>query len=189
MPTVINTNYVTSIVPFKQIMVRNHEGNWDEYQYQKARCSNAGSLPRSPAGLLSHKRMCALAYLGKRAQFHGGPSSKPAPRILTPHMIADLEASNRAKRFSLYPWMETLMNLMAEIERSQEQIANPVNVISLVPVSANYRNNLRQVTKRKIGADPQFSRIAIRSRQTRKLSEKSAWAVDYSLKKNLSEVV
>ncbi|OGB26279.1 MAG: hypothetical protein A3I66_19175 [Burkholderiales bacterium RIFCSPLOWO2_02_FULL_57_36] len=169
MPTVLNTSCATSIVPFNQAAAWNREGNWDEYQYQNARCRNVDNVPRTSSGLLAHKRKCALAYLGKRAQLHGGVCSKMMPRVLTPSVIADLEASNQAKRFSLYPWMETLMNLTAEIERTQDQSANPDNVISLVPVSTYYRNNLRQLSKRQLGTDAPFSRISVRSRLARKL--------------------
>lgn len=135
MPTVSNTSHTTSIVPFKQAVVQNQEGNWDEYQYQSSHCRNADNLSRDRAGWLAYKRDCALSYLGRRAQFRGGACSKTVPRVLTPLMIADLEASNRAKRYSLYPWMETLMNLTAEIEHIQQQIENPANVISLLPAS------------------------------------------------------
>ena len=173
MQTDSSKNQAIAIVPFKQSSVRNLQGNWDEYQYQtqNARCRIGSNLLRDSAGLLAHKRKCALAYLGKRAQLHGGVCSKTMPRILTPRMIAELEANNRAKRFSLYPWMETLMNLTAEIERTQDRVANSANVISLLPATTHYRNNLRLLARRQIGADTQFARISSRSRLARKLAK------------------
>lgn len=165
MSTILNTSHSTSIAPFKQVCVQNLEGNWNEYQRQSARCRSADKYVRDSAGLLDDSRACALAYLGKRAQFNGGVGCKSAPRIFTPQLIADLETSNRAKRFNLYPWMETLMNLTAEIERIQDEISNPVNVISLLPATTYYRNALRPGMQ----AGDQLSRISIRSRSPRKL--------------------
>jgi hypothetical protein len=166
MSAILNTSYSTSIAPFKRVSVQNPEGNWNEYLRRSAHCRNAGKRFMDPKGLLADSRDCALAYLGKRAQLHGGVGSKSTPRILTPQMVADLEASNRAKRYSLYPWMETLMKLTAEIERIQDQIANPINVISLLPATTYYRNSLRPSAQ---NGGEQSSRISIRSRSARKL--------------------
>ena len=82
----------------------------------------------------AYKRACAMAYLGKRAQLHGGVCSTLHPHIMTPQFIADLETSNRTIRYSRYPWLRSLMNLLEEIERIQDQISS-TNVISLVPSS------------------------------------------------------
>lgn len=137
MSAVLDKSCATSIVPFRQFSAQNQEGNWNEYLYQSARCRNADYLPQHPVGLLAWQRDCALAYLGKRAQLRGGACSKTKPRILTPEMIADLEASNRAKRHSQYPWMEALMHLLTESERTQDQFSNSTKVISLVPANAS----------------------------------------------------
>ena len=133
MLAILETSCATTIMPFRELSVQNQEGNWNEYLYQSAFRRNPEHLYQHPLGLLDYKRDCALAYLGKRAQFYGGVCSKTKPRILTSEVLADLEASNRAKRHDLYPWMETLMNLMAEVERSQEQITPSARMISLVP--------------------------------------------------------
>lgn len=145
MSAVLDTSCATSIVPFRQFSAQNQEGNWNEYLYQSARCRNADYLSLHPVGLLAYQRDCALAYLGKRAQLNGGACSKTKPRILTPHMVAELEASNRAKRHSQYPWMEALMHLLTEIERTQDQIANASKVISLVPATASSHCATRDV--------------------------------------------
>ena len=133
MLAILEKSCATTIVPFKEHGVQNQEGNWNEYLYQSTFRRNPEHLYHELPGLLDYKRDCALAYLGKRAQFYGGVCSKTKPRILTPQMLTDLEASNRAKRHSLYPWMETLMNLMAEVERSQEELTSSTRMISLVP--------------------------------------------------------
>ena len=161
MSTILNTSHSTPIAPFKHIRIQNLEGNWNEYRRQSARCRNADRYVRDSAGLLDDSRACALAYLGKRAQFHGGVGSKLAPRILTPQLTAKLETNNRAKRFGLYPWMETLMKLTDEIERIQDEISNPVNVISLLPATTCYRNAPHP--------GDQLSRISIRSSLPHKL--------------------
>jgi hypothetical protein len=58
--------------------------------------------------------------------------SKNTPRILTPDAIRELGEANRAKRYTRYPWIETLLKLLAEIELIQDANANSFNVISLV---------------------------------------------------------
>lgn len=115
---------------FAAIEIR--EGDWKTYQQYCANNSGNKHLANSYGGALGYKRACALAYLGRRAQFHGGVCSKTHPSILTPQFVADLEASNKAKRYARYPWMEALLNLLTEIERIQDQITNTDNVISLV---------------------------------------------------------
>lgn len=134
MLAILDTSCGTSILPFEAPRVQNQEGNWNEYLYQSAFRRNPEQLCEPAHELLDYKRDCALAYLGKRAQLYGGVCSKTKPRILTPQMLADLEASNRTRRHSQYPWMERLMSLMSEIERSQEQIevAASARMISLV---------------------------------------------------------
>lgn len=118
-----NPSYVT---------VENREGDWKAYLQQCANCQDNKNPDQVYGSVLAYKRACALAYLGRRAQFHGGVCSKTHPSILTPQCIADLEASNKTKRFSRYPWMETLLNLLAEIERIQDQVTSSDNVISLI---------------------------------------------------------
>ena len=115
---------------FAAIEIR--EGDWKAYQQQCANCYGNKNLGTYYSSLLEFKRACALAYLGRRAQFHGGVCSKTHPSILTPQFIADLEESNKTKRYTRYPWMETLLNLLGEIERIQDQITSSDNVISLV---------------------------------------------------------
>lgn len=112
------------------------EGDWGAYQRWIAL-----QTPESSSALKSHKskvvylRACALAYLGRRAQLHGGVCSRTQPRVLTSAFIVKLEGANRAERFRRYPWLEILLNLLAEIDRIQDEVASSGNVISLVPVS------------------------------------------------------
>ena len=131
MSTVTDTIFLASDLSINPSIVSNREGDWNAYLGQIAGRRGKTSLPEDPLELLTYKRQCALAYMGKRAQFHGGVCSKTTPRILTPQMISELGDANRTKRYDRYPWIERLLNLMAEIELIQDQ-SNSQNVFSLV---------------------------------------------------------
>jgi hypothetical protein len=112
------------------------EGDWVAYKrwiaLETPECTVALKRYGSEVAYL---RACALAYLGRRAQLHGGVCSRTHPRVLTSAFIAKLEGANRTERFRRYPWLETLINLLAEIDRIQDEVAFTGNVISLVPAS------------------------------------------------------
>lgn len=131
MSTVTDTISLASDLSIRPSMISNREGDWNSYLDQIAGRRGKTGLPEDPLDLLTYKRQCALAYMGKRAQFHGGVCSKTTPRILTPQMISELGDANRTKRYNRYPWIERLLNLMAEIELIQDQTNNQ-NVFSLV---------------------------------------------------------
>lgn len=107
------------------------EGDWGAYQLYRNR-AGADEIMKRSDGRNSYLRQCALAYLGKRAQLYGGTCSKMHARIFTPSFVAELCVANKDKRFNRYPWLEKLINLVAEIEREQEKAANSDNVISLI---------------------------------------------------------
>jgi hypothetical protein len=132
MSTVMDTIFLASDSSISPSVVSNREGDWDYYLDQIAGRRGKASLPEDPLELLTYKRQCALAYLGKRAQISGGVCSKTTPRILTPQMISELGDANRAKRYNRYPWIERLLNLLAEIELIQDQSNTQANVFSLV---------------------------------------------------------
>jgi len=112
------------------------EGDWSAYkQGLLGALHQDRAALESRGGVIAYKRQCALAYLGRRAQLHGGVCSRTQPRILTAAFLAKLEETNRTQRFRRYPWLETLLKLLAEIERIQDEAASSANVISLVPVS------------------------------------------------------
>jgi len=112
------------------------EGDWSAYkQGLLAAHGQDRAALKSRGDIIAYKRECALAYLGKRAQLHGGVCSRTQPRILTSAFLAKLEDANRTQRFSRYPWLDTLLKLLAEIERVQDEAASSANVISLVPMS------------------------------------------------------
>jgi len=108
------------------------EGDWKAYLHSIAKCRDNKELIERYGSMTAYKRACAMAYLGKRAQLHGGICSMRHPHIMTPQFISNLEAFNRAQRYARYPWLEALMNVLAEIERIQDEISTGSNVISLV---------------------------------------------------------
>jgi hypothetical protein len=110
------------------------EGDWNTYRKHclSTRYQNPTVL-QNDGGTLDYRRKCALAYLGRRAQLHGGVCSRTQPRILTSAFLTKIEETNRAERFRRYPWLETLLKLLAEIERVQDEITTETNVISLMP--------------------------------------------------------
>ncbi|WP_136414906.1 MULTISPECIES: hypothetical protein [Oxalobacteraceae] len=110
------------------------EGDWKAYLQCIARCNEDKSIIDRYGSAVAYKRACAMAYLGKRAQLHGGVCSSRHPHIITPQFIVDLEVNNRTIRYTRYPWLRSLMNLLAEIELIQDQISS-TNVITLVPAS------------------------------------------------------
>jgi hypothetical protein len=110
------------------------EGDWKAYQYYITKAKADQEMEDRYGGIAAYKRMLALAYLGKRAQLHGGVCSTRHPHIMTPQFVADLEASNKTVRYARYPWLKAMMNLLAEIEQIQDEISN-ANVISLIPAN------------------------------------------------------
>ncbi len=112
--------------------VKDFQGDWQAYLKQCARYHDNEEMINARYGsAIAYQRQCALAYLGKHAQYYGGVCSKE-PRIFTPILISKLEILNKAKRFMRYPWLERLLNLLSEIEHIQGQ-RDTGNIISLVP--------------------------------------------------------
>lgn len=112
------------------------EGDWQAYQQHVTRHPPEKEVIDYFGSITKYKRLCALAYLGRRAQHHGGVCSNAHPRILTVQFIAEMAESNRKQRYIRYPWLEKLLDLLAEIERIQDAISNGAsNIISLVPAA------------------------------------------------------
>lgn len=130
MSTVMDNVFFASNLTTEPYAASNREGDWNSYLHHIA--VERAELCDDARELISYRRRCALAYLGKRAQLRGGVYSRTRPRILTPETIDTLRESNRQKRYARYPWLEKLLALMAEIERIQDQ-ASSSNVFSLIP--------------------------------------------------------
>jgi hypothetical protein len=131
---VLDSEETVSDISPKAGTIEIREGDWKAYLQSTARCKDDKHLADRYGGTIAYKRACALAYLGRRAQLHGGVCSTRHPHIMTPQFIAELEITNRSIRYARYPWLRSLMNLLAEIEQIQDQISN-ANVISLVPAA------------------------------------------------------
>ncbi|NMM37536.1 MAG: hypothetical protein HHJ09_08470 [Glaciimonas sp.] len=131
MSTVLYANDQVSDVYPKEVAIEIREGDWKGYLQHIIGRQGNNNFVSCYGDISAYKRQCAMAYLGKRAQFNGGGCSRTQPRILTQKMISDLEAKNKAQRYQRYPWLETLINLLAEIERNQDNISG-CDVISLM---------------------------------------------------------
>jgi hypothetical protein len=113
------------------------EGDWKAYLQFSKRQHDKEALIVRYGTLTAYKRACAFAYLGRRAQIHGGVCSTLHPHILTQKFLANLEASNRTLRYARYPWLESLVAILADIERMQDELANASNVISMLGATRN----------------------------------------------------
>lgn len=107
------------------------EGDWEAYQKQST-STGRSDFVTSNDNLAAYRRQCALAYLGKRAQLNGCAYSKMQVRTFTPRFLFELGDANKNRRFSRYPWLGKLIDLIAEIEREQEQACASGNVFSLM---------------------------------------------------------
>lgn len=134
MSAVFDSEEVVSEISPKSGAIEIREGDWKAYLQHVARYKVDKSLAERYGSILAYKRACAMAYLGKRAQLHGGVCSTRHPHIMTPQFIADLEVSNRAVRYARYPWLKSLMTLLGEIEQIQDQLSSN-NIFTLVPAA------------------------------------------------------
>lgn len=131
MSAVLNSEEMVTTESDKSGVIDIREGDWKAYLHFTGKCRRNQALLERYGGLIAYRRACAMAYLGRRAQLHGGVCSTRHPHIMTPQFIADLEHANKAQRYARYPWLEALMNILAEIERIQDEISLGTNVISL----------------------------------------------------------
>lgn len=120
------TSFENSVSFPASIRFDNAEGDWHAYL---SACDRIDATFDAMPDVLSSKRICALAYLGRRAQCQGGVYSKSRPRIFSPQLIASMEAANRTQRFKHYPWLERLLTLLAEIESMQDEIFLQDNIL------------------------------------------------------------
>ena len=92
-------------------------GDWGLFQ---RRCTfvagNALIDERDRAAL---KRRFCLAYLGHRAQAHGGVYMGARPSVFTPVYVERMAADNTSRRFARYPWLERLIELLQQLDQDQ----------------------------------------------------------------------
>lgn len=92
-------------------------GDWNVF---KRRCAflDATRVLASQQGI-DAKRHYALAYLGQRAQLHGGVYRAARPTVFTDVVVAALNKRNNAARFTRYPWLAQIMALLAALDDAQ----------------------------------------------------------------------
>lgn len=105
MSAVLDSEENVSNVSARTAAIEIREGDWKAYLQSIARCKEDKAILDRYEDVNAYKRARALAYLGRRAQ-----------------------------RYTRYPWLRSLMNLLTEIEQIQDQISS-TNVITLVPSS------------------------------------------------------
>ncbi len=126
---------VTANTGMEPIDIR--EGDWKAYLQFSKRQHDKDAMVATYGNLSAYKRACALAYLGRRAQIHGGVCSTLHPHILTQKFLISLEAGNRTLRYARYPWLESLVAILADIERMQDELSNASNVIQISGANRN----------------------------------------------------
>ena len=144
METVINTenNALADLPVFRT--VGEHARDWRAYLIACREITKNAELDKRE--ILVHKRACALAYLGKRAQNEGGVYSKARVRILTPEFVQLMAKSNTAQRFKRYPWLERLLTLLDEIDQVQDQIALKGKVLPIMTLKHPVPMQIPRVT-------------------------------------------
>ena len=92
-------------------------GDWGLYL---RRCMFIAANPAvTPAEAAVLKRRVALAYLGRRAQLHGGVYLRSRPSVFTPALIEKLAEDNSRLRYQRYPWLERLTQLLQQLDQDQ----------------------------------------------------------------------
>lgn len=92
-------------------------GDWGLFQ---RRCAFvAGNALIDARDRVALKRRFCLAYLGHRAQAHGGVYMGARPSVFTPAYVERMAADNASQRFSRYPWLERLIGLLQQLDQDQ----------------------------------------------------------------------
>ena len=111
-------------------------GDWAAYCYRRAFLDAVGTLSIEQA--IEMRRSHALAYLGKRAQLHGGVFRASRPTVFTEAVVAAMAKRNAATRFSRYPWLADMLALIAALDNAQQSVmSREANVLSFPDGSAS----------------------------------------------------
>ena len=112
-------------------------GDWAAYRHQCAFLETTGTLPVGQS--VAARRGHALAYLGRRAQLHGGVFLASRPTVFTEAVVAAMAKRNAATRFARYPWLAEMLALIAALENAQQGVMRrEANVLSF-PDGSNSR--------------------------------------------------
>lgn len=121
-PTELNVNTVqvapaNTTIDFPEFDDATAAGDWGLF---RRRCTFIASNPAiGEVDSTVLKRRFALAYLGQRAQMAGGVYLRSRPSVFTPALIEQLAQENTAARFTRYPWLERLMQLLQQLDSDQ----------------------------------------------------------------------
>ena len=92
-------------------------GDWGLY---RRRCTFIDVNPAiNSADAAALKCRFALTYLGHRAQLRGGVYLRLRPSVFTPSLIEKLAEENTRARYTRYPWLERLMQLLLQLDQDQ----------------------------------------------------------------------
>src|SRR6185369_3298368 len=105
MSTVLNSDDIVSHVSHKATPIEFREGDWKACQHFYKRFQDCAELVAQYGDAIEYKRACALTYLGRRAQIHGGVCNVTQPQVMTPKFVAELDSANRKVRYQRYPWL------------------------------------------------------------------------------------
>lgn len=112
-------------------------GDWATYRCQCALLDTMGTLSIEQS--IAARRGHALAYLGKRAQLHGGVFRASRPTVFTEAVVAAMAKRNAATRFARYPWLAEMLALITALDNAQQSVMRrEANVLSF-PDGSNSR--------------------------------------------------
>lgn len=113
-------------------------GDWGIF---KRRCAFLDATPvLAVQQNIDAKRHYALAYLGHRAQLHGGVFRPNKPTVFTETVVAALGKRNTAARNARYPWLAQMMALIAALDDAQYNLAGKDGNVLAFPDASLNRN-------------------------------------------------
>lgn len=113
-------------------------GDWAAYRRRCAFLDAAPSLTTEQA--IGLRRANALAYLGERAQLHGGVFRASRPTVFTEAVVAALAKRNAAARFTRYPWLADMLALIAALDSAQHSVMSREGNVLSFPDGLNNRS-------------------------------------------------
>ncbi len=112
-------------------------GDWAAYRRRCAFLEVVPALPTEAA--IGARRAYALAYLGERAQLHGGVFRASRPTVFTEAAVAGMAKRNAAARFGRYPWLAEMLALMAALDTAQHGVMSREGNVFSFPDGFNSR--------------------------------------------------
>lgn len=121
----------------------NAVGDWAVF---KRRCAFLDATPvLVPQQGIDVKRQYALAYLGERAQLHGGVFRATRPTVFTESVIVALCKRNTTVRFARYPWLAQMVALLTALDDAQYNVMNQDGNVLAFPEGYSTRSGSPQL--------------------------------------------